>query len=117
FSAVRASLDHGIAPVAVVDLGAATTKFYVVERGLIHESHIINHGAQDLTLAASRGLGITVAQAEEHKRKFGLKDSPDNAELKKSIELSLSPLVSEISRTAVAWEQRANQTLSAMVLT
>ena len=57
FSAVRASLDHGIAPVAVVDMGAATTKFYVVERGLIHESHIINHGAQDLTLAASRALG------------------------------------------------------------
>src|SRR4029078_10379286 len=72
FSAVRAALDHGLAPVAVADMGAATTKFYVVERGLIHESHIINHGAQDLTLAVSRALAITVAQAEERKRKFGL---------------------------------------------
>src|SRR5262249_17063019 len=34
FSAVRAALDHGIAPIAVVDMGAATTKFYVVERGV-----------------------------------------------------------------------------------
>ncbi|MES2203066.1 MAG: pilus assembly protein PilM, partial [Patescibacteria group bacterium] len=49
FSATRASLEHGLAPVAVVDMGAATTKFYVVERGLIRESHIISHGAQDLT--------------------------------------------------------------------
>ncbi|MGC9602462.1 MAG: type IV pilus assembly protein PilM [Minisyncoccia bacterium] len=112
FSAVRASLDHGIAPVAVVDMGAATTKFYVVERGLIHESHIINHGAQDLTLAASRALGLTVVQAEEHKRKFGLSDA-----LKESLELSLTPLLSELSRTAIAYEQRMNQTLSAMVFT
>lgn len=114
FSAVRASLEHGIAPVAVVDMGAATTKFYVVERGLIHESHIINHGAQDLTLAASRALAVTVAQAEERKRKFGLTQNDD---LTRSLELSLAPLLSELSRTIVAYEQRVNQTLGALVLT
>lgn len=114
FSAVRASLEHGIAPVAVVDMGAATTKFYVVERGLIHESHIINHGAQDLTLAASRALAITVAQAEERKRKFGMTQPGD---LTTSLELSLSPLISELSRTIVAYEQRMNQALGTVVLT
>jgi type IV pilus assembly protein PilM len=125
FSAVRASLDHGIAPVAVVDLGAATTKFYVVERGLIHESHIINHGSQDLTLAASRALGLTVVQAEERKRKYGIKDlmplTPGSNiaadALKNSLELTLAPLLSEISRTVAAYEQRTNQTLDALVLT
>ena len=116
FSAVRASLDHGLAPVAVVDMGAATTKFYVVERGLIRESHIINHGAQDLTLAASRGLGITVAQAEERKRKYGVVAVPENT-IKQSLELSLGPLVSEIARTASTWEQSHNQSLGALVLT
>src|SRR6185437_6948702 len=125
FSAVRASLDHGIAPVAVVDMGAATTKFYVVERGLIHESHIINHGSQDLTLAASRALGLTVVQAEERKRKYGLANllppTPGSNiaadALKNSIELSLTPLLSEISRTVSAFEQRSNQTLDGLVLT
>jgi type IV pilus assembly protein PilM len=125
FSAVRASLDHGIAPVAVVDMGAATTKFYVVERGLIHESHIINHGAQDLTLGASRALGLTVQQAEERKRKYGLdKPLPPTPgttlaadSLKNSLELSLSPLFAELARTASAYEQRTNQTLDALVLT
>ncbi|MGH7936683.1 MAG: type IV pilus assembly protein PilM, partial [Chthoniobacterales bacterium] len=116
FSATRASLDHGIAPVAVVDMGAATTKFYVVERGLIHESHIINHGAQDLTLAAARALAITVVQAEEHKRKFGLTEA-GGADLKKSLELSLSPLLSELGRTVSAYEARMNQTLGVVVLT
>jgi type IV pilus assembly protein PilM len=117
FSAVRAALDHGLAPVAVADLGAATTKFYVVERGLIRESHIINHGSQDLTLAASRALNLSIMQAEERKRKYGLTGGPELADLKKSLELSLSPLIAELSRTMVAWEQRNNQTLSSLVLT
>ena len=117
FSATRAALEHGLAPVAVVDMGAATTKFYVVERGLIRESHIINHGAQDLTLAASRALNITVAQAEERKRKIGLTPLPEHADLKRSLELTISPLVAELARTATAWESRENQALTAMVLT
>jgi len=123
FSAVRASLDHGLAPVAVVDMGAATTKFYVVERGLIHESHIMNHGSQDLTLAASRALGISVVQAEERKRKLGLIPAPPppganpTADLKTSFELTLSPLLAEVSRTITSYEQRNNETISALVMT
>jgi type IV pilus assembly protein PilM len=116
FSAVRASLEHGIAPIAVVDIGAATTKFYVVERGLIHESHIINHGSQDLTLALSRALNIPVVQAEERKRHFGL-SAQAPAELRKSLELSLSPLLAEISRNMSGYEQRTNQSLGALVAT
>lgn len=122
FSAVRAALEHGLAPIAVVDMGAATTKFYVVERGLIHESHIINQGSQNLTLAASRSLGISVAEAEERKRKIGLAPTPaqtndTTASLVQSFELSLSPILSEVSRTMVNYEQRTNQTLSTLVAT
>jgi type IV pilus assembly protein PilM len=118
FSAVRAALDHGLAPIAVLDMGAATTKFYVVERGLIHESHIINHGGQELTLAASRALGITVVQAEERKRKLGMGADPaQDPKFVQSIELSLGSLTSEVSRTILAYEQRTSQTISTLVAT
>ncbi len=116
FSTVRSGLDRGIAPLAVVDMGAATTKFYVVERGLIRESHIINHGGQDLTLAASRALNISVAQAEERKRKFGLLPEAGQ-ELNQALSLSLEPLLSELTRTVAAYEQRMNESLEAMVIT
>ncbi|MBI2004923.1 type IV pilus assembly protein PilM [Patescibacteria group bacterium] len=116
FSAVRAALDHGIAPVAVIDMGAATTKFYVVERGIIRQSHIINRGSQDLTLAASRALGITVAQAEERKRRFGLSEQSP-ADLRRSLELSLAPLLSELSHTIINYEQHTNQTLGSIIAT
>lgn len=121
FSSVRAALEHGIAPVAVVDMGAATTKFYVVERGLIRESHIISHGSQDLTLAASRALNVPVTQAEEWKRRFGLGKNdatvPIEASLAESLEMSLSPLVSELARTIAAYETRMNQSITELVLT
>src|SRR5207253_5955121 len=38
FSAVRSSLGHGLQPQLVVDLGAATTKMYIVERGVVRLS-------------------------------------------------------------------------------
>ena len=119
FSAVRASLEHGIAPIAVVDMGAATTKFYVVERGLIRESHIINRGAQDLTLAASRALNISVAAAEERKRKNGIISAHPGADtdLARTLELSLAPLMTELTRTIASYESRMNQTLSGLVMT
>ena len=119
FSAVRACLDRGLAPIAVVDMGAATTKFYVVERGIIRESHIINRGAQDLTLATARALNIPVAQAEERKRRNGIISAHPgaDAELAKILEASLGPLMTELSRTISSFETRANQTLSALVLT
>ena len=129
FSAARASLEHGIAPVAVVDFGAATTKFYVVERGIIHESHIINHGSQELTLNASRALNITVMQAEELKRKLGvISDANTPAAIegmgalttndaRQSFDLSLAPIISEISHTLASFEQRMGQAISAIVFT
>jgi len=131
FSAARASLEHGIAPVAVVDFGAATTKFYVVERGIIRESHIINRGSQELTLNASRALNITVMQAEELKRKLGimaveaevahaaLEGVPGmtTADVQQSFDLSLAPVMSEISHTLGSFEQRMGQAISAIVFT
>ncbi len=120
FSTARAALDHGIAPVAVVDMGAATTKFYVVERGVIHESHIISRGSQDATLAAARALNTTVADAEQKKRKLGFQGDATiqgAVALSQSLQLTLSSLFSELGRTITAYETSHNQPLGAVVLT
>ena len=128
FSAVRASLDHGIAPVVVVDFGAATTKCYVVERGIFRESHLINRGSQELTLALARALNITVMQAEERKRKEGLNEAAPATKLTsnsavspdlmhQSFELTLAPMLSEISHTVTSFEQRMGEAISTIVFT
>jgi type IV pilus assembly protein PilM len=121
FSAVRAALEHGIAPIAVVDIGAATTKFYVVERGVVRESHIINRGAQELTINLARAANIPVASAEDRKRKSGLQSvstlDPLTEVMQRSFDLTLTPLMSEISHTLASFEARINEPISAMVFT
>ena len=116
FSSVRAVLDHGIAPIVVFDLGAATTKLYIVERGIVRESHIINKGAQDVTLALSRALNVTVVKAEEMKRQHGLSASAPQ-DIKTSIELTLAPVMSETRRTISAFEARAGANITTIVMT
>jgi len=114
FSSVRASLDHGIAPVAVLDVGAGATKLYIVERGIVRESHIINRGSQDITLAISGSLNLTVGQAEEVKRVKGLSD-PSQPELIKSIELTLQYITTEVNRILTAYQSRAQVSIGKVV--
>ncbi len=121
FSAVRASLESGIAPVAVVDIGAATTKCYAVERGIVRESHLINHGGQELTLVSSRALNITVAQAEEHKLRMGLgvagQASESDGMERQSLALTLAPLFTDIGGVITSFEERLGAAMNAVVFT
>lgn len=116
FSTARASLGAGIVPIAVLDMGAATTKLYIVERGIIRESHIINHGGQELTLALSGALGVTVAEAEEMKREHGLLPSGGD-KLKSASESTLSYLLTEANRAIVAYQQRAGKSVATLIAT
>lgn len=116
FSTVRSSLDRGIAPVAVLDMGASTTKLYMTERGVVRESHIINRGGQDITLALSQALNLPVAKAEEEKRLRGLSD-PAQEKMVRSIELTLEPILSEVNRLILSYEQRMQASISKLVLT
>src|SRR5690606_23645077 len=48
FSTMRSVLDEGLRPVMIMDMGAASTKLYIVERGIIRASHTVNRGSQDI---------------------------------------------------------------------
>src|SRR3989344_4539388 len=108
FSAVRSSVGHGIAPVLVVDLGAATTKIYVVERGIVRLSHLISIGGQHMTEGLSRSLGWKFEKAERVKRERGLVDSntysPDeNDKIKTALLSTLSRIFSEVNRVLLSY--------------
>lgn len=115
FSAVRAALDHGIAPVAVIDFGAATTKVYVVERGIVRESHIVNRGAQDITTAISKSLNLSMARAEELKRQEGLTGT-NNAQVAEAATFTFDFIFSEINRVILTYQQRSSKNVSRVVL-
>lgn len=120
FSSVRAALDHGIAPVAVIDLGAATTKVYLVEHGIVRESHILNRGSQDITLSLSKSLSISVLEAEKRKREMGLMNVVGGDVQGGMAEVSLLTLqyiFSEVHRILLSYQERRNKVVAKVVLT
>lgn len=72
FSTLRAlsPLEKDI-PVAVIDIGAATSQIYITEGGITRSSHTINMGSQDITISISKALNISEEEAEMVKRAIG----------------------------------------------
>ena len=121
FSAVRSSLGHGIAPVLIVDLGAATTKIYIVERGVVRLSHLLSIGGQHMTENLGRSLGWEFEKAERVKRERGLVNSnaysPDeNDKIKTALLSTLARVFSEVNRVLLSYGQRYNKNVSRVVL-
>lgn len=117
FSAIRAALAAGIEPTAVIDIGAAATKVYVVEFGIVRASHIINKGSQDMTLSISRSLGISAAEAEKVKRESGLSGKPENVSARESMLLTLEYIFSEANRVVLNYQRKYNRDVNKIVFT
>lgn len=114
FSTMRAVLDEALRPVMIMDVGAASTKLYVVERGVIRSSHTINRGSQDITLTLSKSLGLSMERAEVIKRQAGLVG--DNKSLTEVILLTLDHIFAEVNNVLLSFEKKYNKTISKIVL-
>ena len=114
FSTMRAVLDEALRPVMIMDMGAASTKLYVVERGVIRSSHTINRGSQDITIAISKSLGLPLGQAEVMKRQVGAAGEDKN--LTDIIVLTLDYIFAEVNNTLLAFEKKHNRTISKVIL-
>lgn len=121
FSVVRSGIGHGIAPVMIVDVGAATTKVYIVERGIVRTSHLINIGSQELTLSITRSLGWSFERAERIKREQGIdategSDAQQADQVKNALLSTLGRMMSEINRVLLNYEKKHGQNVSRAIL-
>jgi type IV pilus assembly protein PilM len=114
FSTMRAVLDDTLSPVLVMDIGSATTKIYIVERGIVKASHTVNRGSQDITSNIAKSLGITTDKAEVMKRREGLVGS--DPAVKEVIGLTLDYIFAEANRVQLTFEKRYNRAVSKVVL-
>ncbi len=117
FSSIRSVVDHGVHTDMVIDLGARSTKLYIVERGILRSSHIINKGSQDITLAVSKALSIPVAEAENMKRNFGLKGGPEYKELTEIISVNLDYIFYEANSTLLSYQKKYAKNVGKVILT
>ncbi len=117
FSTIRAVVEQENAPVMVLDMGAAITKLYIIEHRMVKSSHVIGKGAQDVTVALSRSLGITIPKAEELKRSVGLSPLPENRNVSETISLVLGDIFSEANRILLSYQKKYNKNVSKVILT
>jgi len=116
FSTMRAVLNENNTPVMILDMGASTTKLYVVEKGIVRTSHTINKGSQDITAFLATSLGISVQKAEILKRDEGLLGVYENQPLKDVMSATLDYIFSEANRTLLSYERKANKNVSKILL-
>lgn len=120
FSTIRSVADHSVLDtVAMLDFGASISKLYIVEYGITKETHIISRGSQDISLAISRTLGISIQEAEEEKRKIDLsnlkaggKESPTSI-----MALNLKYIFSEVSNVLNKYQRENNQNIKELIFT
>lgn len=113
FSTIRAVVDEPVKPVMVIDVGAASTKTYVVEHGVVAFSHSIGAGSQDITRAIAVSGNISIPRAEAIKKEEGLGSSGVSS----PTELVFSRIFSEARRVLTQYETSHNKSITSIVLT
>ena len=112
FSTIRAVVDEQVKPVMIIDVGAASTKVYVAEHGVVAISHAISAGSQDITRAIAVSSNISIPQAEAIKKTQGLAQDGLG-----SPELVFSRIFSEVRRVLMQYETAHKKSVAAIVFT
>ncbi len=116
FSGTRSLLTGETTPTMVFDMGASSTKIYILERGIVKYTHIINKGSQDITLSISRGLNLTFDRAEHIKRSLGTGVVSDEKNVFDIISLTLDYIFSEANSVILSYQRKFNKPLGKVIL-
>ena len=115
FSTLRSSVYEAGLPSIVVDIGARSTKLYIVEHGIILRSFFISQGGQDITQSIARVENISFKEAEHKKREFGFEITDEDT--RHVMSLITDEIFTEANNAIVDFEQRYHQSVSKIVLT
>lgn len=116
FSAMRSVLSNELGAVAVVDLGASSTKVAVVDYGVVRMSHTVPKGGQDITMSISHSLNLPFGKAEEVKREIGLLEKVGSGNLKPTVSPTVEFIFAEVNRVLANFEQKSNRAISKVIL-
>lgn len=113
FSTIRAVVDEPVRPVMVLDIGAASTKIYIIEHGVVALSHAISMGSQDITRAISVAENVPIQEAETEKKQKGLAGGG----VQSSSETVFSHIFAEARRVLIQFETAHKRPVVSLVLT
>lgn len=120
FSSIRSTISRSLAPVAIIDLGAATSKLYLVELGIVMASHVIHSGSQDITRALASSSHISTTKAEDLKRQTGIltgSANDDAVRVSHAATLTMENVFAEARRVLLGFQRKYNKVITKVILT
>lgn len=117
FSSIRAILEGVNGPVMIFDMGASTTKLYIIDRGIVQSSHTINRGSQDITANIARVLNIPVEDAEVIKRNVGMGIAENGTDLSQVVTVIADDIFFEANRFLLEFQKKRNANIKSVYLT
>ncbi len=117
FSTMRAVLEGVNHPVMIFDMGASTTKLYIIERGLVLSSHTVNKGSQEITSNIARILNVDIEEAEVIKRSVGMGKTSNGNDLSEAVSIIADTIFSEANRFLFDYQKKTNQNVKSVFLT
>ena len=115
FSALRGVVHENRYPIMIIDIGAQTTKFYILEHGIVLRSYFIKQGGQTITNAIMFNNQSTFQEAESQKRQHGLETKSDG--MLQAIRLVLNEVFTEANTAISDFENRYRQSVGSVILT
>jgi type IV pilus assembly protein PilM len=117
FSTIRAVLEEDLAPTMIVGVGAASTKVYIVDRKVLRESHIINRGSQEATVAITRAMGVSEQRAEELKRTYGVLKQGKESDVPEIVSLVFDSIFTEARHVMEGYQKKYSRNVGKVLIT
>lgn len=102
----------------VVSIGSLSTSIAIVQRGVITFIYTVPLGSGAINRAISSNFGLTLEQAEQYKRAYGIKDQAVGGKIRTAIDPILVSLLEEIKKGIAFYREKqlGNGGISQIVL-
>ncbi len=116
FSALRALQKSGDSSLAIIDLGAKTSKIYISKDGMVRRIHRVFAGGTQATQLIAKELSIPYEEAENQKRNY-MEGDDQAIVIKKAVVSAFERPFQEFRRVLEQYEARVGEPVSRVVLT
>lgn len=101
----------------IVNIGAVSTDFSIIRRGVIVFTRTVPTGGDSLTRVIAQDLNLPIAQAEEYKRTYGLIESELEGKVFQVLKPIVTVIVEEIKRAIAYFQSKyAEEVISSIIL-
>lgn len=118
FSYMRSLIGDDQGTSCVLDFGARSTSFTIINKGFIQMSHSLDIAGTELTKALSHGMGIDFKRAEAYKKERGLnhKEIEVGKEARDILLTFIDKVVLEVERMISSYQTKTNSKVTKLVL-